>query len=338
MDPNNNNNPPGSNIPPNLTSTPADIPTAPQDPTWGASPPPPVIEPASVAPAELVQPPVPPAADPTPATFSPPMPSPDANMVTPLARGADLGVTPPLASPVTSDAQPWSLPPSALEPAVFPSPSTGDLSPAPDQAPAAAEPVPTFTTPALPQAADLVTPLPGPMTQPDPAPAWPGTPTPFSADSVPTVPPPPDNDSSPTDLSHLVDDLTPASVPVPEAPVVTTSPADVNQAVTSGHGYGFPKWVLLIGLVVLLMVGGASAYFILGLGQSNQSTAPTSAPLEQQPLTNSPKSMIPPQVQPTALPSGTASFTNLSGAVTPTPVATPSGSSAIDLLKSRQGR
>lgn len=158
------------------------------------------------------------------------------------------------------------------------------------------------------------------------------------------------SESAPTDLSHLMDTASSGQVPAAgaAAPVVAgqmetlTVPApasDANQVVTSSGAKGFPKWLLIVlGLFLLLIIGGASAYFILGIGQEK---LPESIPAEQQTLSAPPKSIIP-TTPPPATSSGSNSFGSLAGQSTPsampTKVATSSGQSgpsAIDLLRQR---
>lgn len=150
-------------------------------------------------------------------------------------------------------------------------------------------------------------------------------------------------ESAPTDLSHLMDvpSAAPVSTAQPETLVVPQSTAETNQAVTSSGSKGFPKIAILVGgLLLLLVVAGASAYFILGVGQPVQPQ--TSVPAEQQRLTNPPKSVLP-TTSPPATPSAeNNSFGTLTGQATPsaspTKAATTSaqsGTSAIDLLRQR---
>ena len=99
-------------------------------------------------------------------------------------------------------------------------------------------------------------------------------------------------------------------------------------------GSGFPGWVLIVGTVVLLAVIGASAYFILGVGRSDQS-APESPPIEQPISAPTVVPTIPVEISPVVTP---GSFGNLNGA-TPSgiksPSPSPTGSSAFERLKQR---
>lgn len=252
---------------------------------------------------------------------------------------------------------------------------TSDLGQVEPAAPA--EPVPTFTPPpafgettsqlagdgsgfGAPAAFGAPVPAPDAATSPlqPEAPAAPAMETPsglpsWSTDTADSSFSGGTSEAVPTDLSHLVgssdtsassppspEGLIPPVTPVPDA-TVAGQPADASQvaaaqAVTSGASGGFPKWMLLVGLMVLLLVMGASAYFILGVGQAP--TEQTSIPAEQPPLTNPPRTIIPSPPAPPEQPStsSAASFGNLGG-VTPPP-SSPSGTSALDLLRQRQGR
>lgn len=143
-------------------------------------------------------------------------------------------------------------------------------------------------------------------------------------------------ESAPTDLSHLMDvpSVAPVSTAQPETLVVPQSTAETNQVVNSSGSRGFPKIAILIGgLLLLLIVAGASAYFILGVGQTAQPQ--TSVPAEQQKLTNPPKSVLPttPPATTSAENKGLGSLTGQSTlSASPTNAAT---TSAINLLRQR---
>lgn len=219
----------------------------------------------------------------------------------------------------------------APTPAPASAPGGWDLSNAPAPAPtpspvAPAEPAPAPTTPAWMAPLDPQT-----STMTVPAPAEPA-PAPVSAPSV---------DSVPTDLSQLVDQpmtmpnmgSTPAADPNQTVP--SAVPTDVTKVINEGEHKSIPVWIWVVGGIVLLLVIGASAYFILGIGQSAPAET-TSIPAEQTvsqqpPLTNPPAPIIQPSVAPIT---GTSStFGNLQA--TPSS-STATGSSAIDLLRQRQ--
>lgn len=183
--------------------------------------------------------------------------------------------------------------------------------------------VPTFTPPLSTEPATpsgSTTPNFGGNTETSAVPSW--APTNENSEAVPT------------DLSNLMS--IPSSAPAETTqPTVTASPVvpEVSQVVTSGSR-GFPKIILILGVALILIAIGASAYFILGIG--NSSNLPTSVPAEQQTLT-APPTQIVPSVAPIKTGTGSATLGNPSGAtlsVTPAP-ATISGTSAINALRSR---
>lgn len=205
-----------------------------------------------------------------------------------------------------------------------------------------------------------IPPAPEPLAQPEPMiPSAPSEPAPLSsyginvsdssqplAGPLPSMPgnPPETAGSAPSNLSDLVVDSynSPQENQAPAQPVpqtetlVVSSPQDTNQVVAGNSG-GFPKWIFLVAGVLLLSVGGASAYFILGIGQPKQSAEVNQVIPPIQPVIPI-KVEVSPSVP--ALPpvsTGTGKLT-----VTPTKTAsgpgtvTPTGTgSAIDLLRSR---
>jgi hypothetical protein len=128
-------------------------------------------------------------------------------------------------------------------------------------------------------------------------------------------------------LSNLTETTAPS-------PVVTSSqpnlpPGEMAQVSTPPPSSGFPKWVFLLGGVILLAVVGASAYFILGVGRPQS----TSLPAEQVPAVLTPTA-TPPAATSSATPS--AGFGNLSGATPSSTTAT--GSSAFEILRQQQAK
>lgn len=168
---------------------------------------------------------------------------------------------------------------------------------------------------------------------PEPAPAMPTIPP--AMPETPTFNPAPEQsmESAPTDLSQLANTV--ESQPIytpplsqPETLVVPPSNPEPTTLQTDGGGHGLPKWLIFVGAGLLLAVLGASAYFILGIGQSKNST---SLPATEQPTLITPPIASPVVQQPsTATSSG--SFGSFAGS--PTPQAT----SAADLLRQRQAR
>lgn len=308
MDPNNSNSNPPTD--PNL---PQSAPPAPDEPAFGA----------------------PPAVD------SAPQPAPAAP-----SFGSALGDMPTAApsSSVPSDSSPaFGMPP-------------------------AGEPIPTFTPPAPSAATPPTDPVttfsPGVLGSSPADSAQMGTLTGAPTDPSPLAQPensggevntgfggaPNSSEASPTDLSHLVgtsESTEGAAVPSAEAVspqtlVVPTPPtSDANSVVTGSGSGGFPKWIFILGGVILLAVIGASAYFIMGVGRP---AAPAvSVPVEQQSVLSRPKSIIPSEQPLVTAPLAT----NSGGTPVSLPNAQPSSSvststststssSAIELLRQRQ--
>lgn len=226
--------------------------------------------------------------------------NPTPNNPTPSPATPTTPVAPPVSDAGTSN---WANPtmPSASPPVPAPapeSPATGGEA-NPFNTPVAAPPT-TFNPFSSPTAGST-----------------PPAPQPF-----PPSPEPAPSETVPTDLSNLVNTTSEATSYMPQSqtpeslivPPPQTPGSDVNQAVPASGGKGFPKIVIILGVIVLLAVIGASAYFILGVGKP-QEPLPTSVPAEQQaptPVTKSP-------VTPAATQSG--SFSNLPGNPTVTPSA-----------------
>ncbi len=262
-------------------------------------------------------------------------------------------IQPDLSSTLSNPPNP--SPPPATEPSLNPPPSTPldnplNAPPAPPPIDAGVS-IPPISTPPMPEP-ELNQPTAPEPPQPQPVPtfttpqeqtvppasnfSWPSSPAGetnpvFSPESLAPSEP------APTDLSHLVDPNS-QGVPVytppisqPEtlvAPPTSDNTSEVPNIPTEGSGGGIPKWVIGLGLGLLLAVVGASAYFILGIGKTPQpqsTPATTTAPPQQ--LTTPPVNT---RTSPSA--TGSAGFEELG--TSPTPAAT----SAADLLKQRQGR
>ncbi len=220
----------------------------------------------------------------------------------------------------------------------------GQVVPPAPVTPPVPEPVPTFTPPSIPTTPNFgespVSPSPAPAgsdasSVPSWAPTTDNSTNPVVAGPIPT-------EAMPTDLSNLMGNTPPAVTTTETAQpsvVIPTPSPEANQVVTSGSK-GFPKIVLILGAVLILIAIGASAYFILGVG--NSSSLPSSVPAEeqQQPLTNPPKQLVP-SVEPVQTGTGSGTLGNPSGSltVTPTPIKTATNSaqpgSALELLRSR---
>lgn len=149
-----------------------------------------------------------------------------------------------------------------------------------------------------------------------------------SANSITT------NEPAPTDLSHLINSGATEVIQPSSEPETLVAPAGVPEVPTvpTEGGKGFPKWLIGVGIGLLLIVGGASAYFILGIGQPPKTT--TSIPATTVPNTNQakpPAAAATQAAQPTSTPeaSGSANFGQLQGG-------SQTATSAADLLRQRQ--
>lgn len=170
-------------------------------------------------------------------------------------------------------------------------------------------------------------------TQPDP-----------TISSMPSATP---QDSIPTDLSHLIsNNAQPENnqTPLPQSaetlvlPSPDTTPEVPTVSAESAKG-GIPKWLIGVGIGLLIIVAGASAYFILGIGQSNKT--PTSIPAQVQKTTVKTAPPIPTPIpqsdtpsNPEAAPQATDS-TNF-GQLQEGGGTQQAATSAADLIKQRQ--
>ncbi len=224
--------------------------------------------------------------------------------------------TPDLTIPV---APPPTTPPPAPEaPALDPNQIVQPLSMTPD--------INNNTTPSTPPSANTYNPM------------------------IPETEAPKTGEPAPTDLSHLIDPAmninansqvyTPSLSQQPETLVVPGNGEVSAAPTTSTSSSHIPKWVIGLGIVLFLVVAGASAYFILGLGQNVPD--PASLPAQQSELQAPPQTLPSlPNSQPTTgnPPADTGSFGDLSSATpSATPAATASASprSAADLLRQNQ--
>lgn len=190
-----------------------------------------------------------------------------------------------------------------------------------------------------------------PATPPNPMPAdntAGGLPSwlPNSPEPLPTTQPPSQIEPAPTDLSHLIsnnsqsDSSQPPSQD-PETLVVPPTTPETSATIPTENHKSFPKWLIGVGLGLLLVVAGASAYFILGVGQTPKTA--DSVPATQETTQQTIKNIAPPPVatpasQPVA--SGSANFGELEGDQA-APAAANSGAtqqatSAAELLRQRQ--
>ncbi len=154
---------------------------------------------------------------------------------------------------------------------------------------------------------EITQPFPNPVQTPPPTqPSW-------MASSTPT---PSNTESAPTDLSQLI-----ASQPSETTPLSTPETLQVSQSNTlppevptlPQEHKGIPKWLIGIGIGLLILVLGASAYFILGIGQ--QKTTTSLPAVTQQTTVKTPPPIASPIPQPTspAEATGSSSFGQLGG-------------------------
>ncbi len=150
---------------------------------------------------------------------------------------------------------------------------------------------------------------------------------------------------APADLSQLTANagIQPVEVynPTVSAPETFVVPSEGSSnpqmptTMTSGSHHRLPILAVMAAVVVILLVAGASAYFILGIGQS-------SLPTVQPPLTNTPTALPQPTLAPqptpqasTSVQTGSSSFGTLNG-TSATPAPTKVASSAAEILRQRQ--
>jgi len=348
---------------PNSTNTPPPVP----------APGPTAVPPSMPSPAWTPPSDTQPIANPSSAMSSP-LPSSQDSTPTWQNAPVTQGEPPPAASPWTPpspQSEPSSLSTPAPTPQPFDINSLMGSSPQPAPTGPASTPNPGWNPPAptpsadSPQLESLVTfppasqpeavsttpsPLDNPWGAPSQVPPLDGPAPTFTAEAntTPSTPnwSPSSNlgDSTPTDLSQLIANnnsqpgapASPQPTGIPETLVVsqanTVSP-EVPTVPTEEHKT-IPKWLLGLGGGLLLVVIGASAYFILGIGQPPKTT--TSVPAITRPTVKTPPPVATPVPQATppveTQATGSASFGQLGGTGSQTPQAT----SAADIIRQRQ--
>lgn len=221
--------------------------------------------------------------------------------------------------------------------------ASAQFEPAPPQAgptppPSGAEPTPTFSPPAANPTVGTSEPssATSPLNNPWGTPSAPAQPS-WMMDTQTANTPPSPTETAPTDLSHLISgnqQEPAAAMPTTENLVIPTAGVtpEVPNLSMETHT-GIPKWLVGLGLGLLIMVLGASAYFILGIGQPSKET--TSLPATTTPQTNQVKPPLPiatGSAQSSSAPAaGSANFGQIGGGGT-----TPSATSAADLIRQRQ--
>ena len=270
--------------------------------------------------------------NPTSSTFEPPG---GTSTITPQPS-ADLGGSPTF-SPSSQPSEPAVMQSESTSPLPEPTmDSTQPPTPQPDPAlagntsPFPQEPVPTQSSgfdpsQLAPNPAETLTP--NPYTQPPQESlntggfSWSPTPPSTDVSQNPNFPPQ-SQEPAPTDLSQLAANGSQSvyTPPVTQPETLVVPPSDqVESPLQNGGGGGIPKWVIGIGVGLLLAVVGASGYFILGIGQAPQQSIPAT---EEQTLTQ------PPQLQRSPSPaSPSAGFGALQQE---------QATSAADLIRQRQ--
>lgn len=226
-------------------------------------------------------------------------------------------------NPVQPEPAPLSQPPFQNQPSSQPQP--GQTWPEP-----AVQPLSTFTPPSQDTQSNpspLDNPLGAPI-QPPPIdgsdqanpPAW----APTSQTAAEDTP------SAPTDLSHLISNNNPQEQPQPatETLIVPNTAAPEVPNLPSEERKGIPKWLIGIGIGLLLLVSGASAYFILGIGKTPETASLPATTEEETAQIKPPPPVATPVPQPTPQDTGSSSFGELGGAQQAT--------SAADLIKQRK--
>ncbi len=147
--------------------------------------------------------------------------------------------------------------------------------------------------------------------------------TPANPESSPNTEPAP---AAPTDFSHLISSNPPETPPPAEETLVAPLPVPEIPTVPSENHKSIPKWLIGLGVGLLIIVTGASAYFILGIGQPAKTTTSIPATQVSKPTVKTPPPIATPITQPAA--TGSANF----GQLQSNTVAT----SAADLLRRNQ--
>lgn len=232
----------------------------------------------------------------------------------------------PLDNPLGVSSQPPAIDSISMSPAMPTEPITQDP-PAPTFIPT---PSPS-ATPTSVESSGFSWSNPTPTTPPISEPAVTIPSQPASPIGGPTEP-------APTDLSHLVSNSSePSGIyvpPISQPETLVTPPnnggTEIPNVPTENQGKGIPKWVIGVGVALLLVVVGASAYFILGVGKTTPQ--PESTPATE---TNQ-QTLTPPPLQVSPLPAATP--TTGSDGFGTFPGGTQQATSAADLLKKKQGQ
>jgi len=145
-----------------------------------------------------------------------------------------------------------------------------------------------------------------------------------------------------TDLSNLIDPGATTAQPEattvqPETLITPDGSETAPNLIPETPGIKMPKWVIGLAIGILIAVVGASAYFILGIGQSPQTS--TSLPATQQPLQAPPTPRVttPTPAPATSTPATSSGAPSSFGQLQATPSASPAASlpPAIKALQNR---
>lgn len=165
-----------------------------------------------------------------------------------------------------------------------------------------------------------------------------------------TTPPADTPEPAPTDLSQLTGNANGQNTqsngngvytpPVANTDtlVVSSEPSSIpNTTISSEPRKGLPLIAIIGALFVLLVVAGASAYFILGIGQTQVPTqeTPTPSPVPAQTPTQTPTPEPSPSDTESVVNGGSSDFGSLSGEPT-TSGGFQTATSAADLIRQRQ--
>lgn len=234
--------------------------------------------------------------------------------------------SPPIPNPAAPIApSPWDLPSQPTTPTPNPLTNPWDTTTAtstsipPDPAP------PTFTPPPT-----TPSPLDNPWGAPVQPPAFDNPPPP----TFPSQPTPIQSEPAPTDLSHLIsnnsqpDNAQQNPSGDPETLIVPPNSPEVSTTIPAENHKDIPKWLIGVGVGLFIIVTGASAYFILGIGQPPKTTSIPASQAEK-PTIKAPAPIATPVSQPAA--SGSANFGQLEAGG-----GTQQATSAADLLRQRQ--
>lgn len=157
-------------------------------------------------------------------------------------------------------------------------------------------------------------------------------------------------DNAPTDLSHLIDQSVNSNSSSVYAPTLSQQPETLvvpngeNPTVTENNtSKPVPKWLIGVAVGLLIIVAAASAYFIIGIGQTAPEAASIPAVQTNEPQLQAPPAAVPQIPTPSLSPATEAtnsgsSFGDLGNTDSQATPAASTRPSATELLRQRQGR